>query len=246
VELAPTKIWPRPLEVPASDIDAYARFWHDRGLEIVALQALLFGQPELSIFGDAATRERTLKYLEGICHVGSRLGAKVLVFGSPRNRKAGAMSPAVVEAMARDFFARAGKIAADCDVVLCIEPNPSAYECDFVTTADEGSQLVHAVASPGFGLHLDSAGMFLSKESITEVLARHGRSLRHFHVSEPFLRPVGPGTLDHPAIAAALRQSGYANWVSIEMRQPEGEGVLECIDRVLGFVKSCYGRNVPI
>src|SRR5947209_7235161 len=50
VEIAPTKRWEKPLEVSKSELHAYRREWEARGFEIVALQALLFGRPDLQLF----------------------------------------------------------------------------------------------------------------------------------------------------------------------------------------------------
>ena len=58
IEVAPTKIWPKPLEATDADVAAARRFWADRGIEIVAAQALLFGRPGLPLFESAETRQR--------------------------------------------------------------------------------------------------------------------------------------------------------------------------------------------
>ena len=50
--------------------------------------------------------------------------------------------------------------------------------------------------------------------------------LRHVHLSEPDLAPVRKGgSLDLPAIAAALREAGYSGWVSVEMKPAGLEAV---------------------
>ena len=87
VELAPTKIFPRPHCAADAEIAACQEAWSRRGLRIVAMQALLFGRPELTVFGEA--RKQTLEYLCGVARLGGRLGAGALVFGSPRNRARG-------------------------------------------------------------------------------------------------------------------------------------------------------------
>src|SRR4051812_46579534 len=84
VELAPTKVWPRPLEASAAEVRAYRAWWERRGLRLVALQALLFGRPDLTLFGDPATRRRTVDYLKGMISLAAALGAGPLVFGAPR------------------------------------------------------------------------------------------------------------------------------------------------------------------
>lgn len=240
VELAPTKVWPKPLEATADDIAACRRFWEGHGLPVRALQALLFGRPDLTVFGDAAARARTLEYLSGMCRLAQRLGAAVLVFGSPVNRAAGGRPAAELAQVALDFFGRAADDAGRRGVTLCLEPNPPVYGCDWVTRADEGAALVRAVGRPGLGLHLDTACMALASDAPAEVVPRSLDCLRHFHVSEPQLGPVGGGDFDHAPAAGALRTSGYAGCISIEMRAVAGDDNLAAVERACRFVREVY------
>ena len=240
VEVAPTKPWPAPLEATPEEVRSYRASWNDRGIEIVALQALLFGRPELTVFESAETRARTLDYLKGIAHLGAQLGARALVFGSPRSRRVGALPREEALAIAIDFFRAAGESAAAEGVMLCVEPNPTQYECDFVTESAEGLELVRAVDSAGFGLHLDAAGMTLSGEDLPAALEACSGAICHFHVSEPFLGPIGEGGVDHATIAATLRRIAYPGWVSVEMRHdPDRETVSE-IRHVLELLAATY------
>ena len=84
IELAPTKIWPDLTQVQDADLIAYRVFWQQQGIGIVALQSLLFGQPELVIFRDQETRAQMLTYLSRVMHIAAQLGAHILVFGSDR------------------------------------------------------------------------------------------------------------------------------------------------------------------
>lgn len=240
VEIAPTTKWIDPLAAPSGQLNDFRSFWEDQGIRIVALQALLYGHAELTIFDQEPARERTLEYLRGMMRVGRALGADVLVFGSPKNRRVGDKEPGETQAIALDFFRRAGEAASDEGVTLCIEPNPGQYGCDFVTTADEGLELVRSVDHPGFGLHLDSAGMTLAEDPVQEALDRCASYLRHFHVSEPFLAPIGEGGVAHQDFAGSLRQLGYEGFCSVEMKKVEGRDVVTEIDRVLTLVEQLY------
>ena len=222
VEVAPTKVWPNPLAATESEIDAYRRSWNDRGIEVVAAQALLFGKPELTVFDSVETRAKTLAYLAGIVRLGARLGAGALVFGSPKNRRVGNGSPHQARAVAKEFFRELGKIAADAGTAVVLEANPPEYGADFVTRAAEAVELVKAVDHPGFRLHLDTGCMTLAKDPIGDTFDAGFALTRHFHVSEPNLdRPGTPGKVDHPAFAAELKRRGYSHWVSLEMREPK-------------------------
>lgn len=237
VELAPTKLFTgSPLDATTAQLAAVRDFWQSRGIEIVALQALLYGRPELRVFD--SSRPDTLEYLKGIIRLGGALGARALVFGAPRNRARGALPAADAWSIAIEFFHRLGEEARSAGTCLCIEPNPIQYGADFCTDSVQALALVRAVASPGFGLHLDSACALLAAEDFPARIAASAPLLRHLHISEPQLAPVGPGgTADLHAIGLALRGIDYQHSVSIEMvAAPEGGNVAR-VQTALSYVR---------
>ncbi len=217
IELAPTKLWPDLAQAQDADLIVYRSFWQRQGIRIVALQSLLFGQPELVLFRDQETRSQTLNYFSRVMHIAARLGAQILVFGSPHNRLRNELDEEESQAIAVEFFHRVGALAAHHDVYFCIEPNPVAYGCDFICTATEGAALVRAVNHPHFRLHLDAGGMTLSEDDYVEAITASQELLAHFHISEPQLAIIGDGHTNHATVARALRQVAYDRWVSIEM-----------------------------
>ena len=239
VEVAPTAVWPEPLLVTVEELKAYRAWWSDQGIQVVALQALLFGHPELTLFGALERRTDMLRHLIGMADIAAALGAGPMVFGSPRNRTVGDAPREVTNRIATEFFREAGARAAERGVALCVEPNPPAYGCDFVTTVADGLELVRSVASAGFGLHMDAGTLALNDEPIASTIGEAAWATRHFHASEPFLAPLGSGTTNHDGCAQALRASGYTGWVSLEMRQPS-DG-LEGVRRSLAVLRAHYG-----
>ena len=221
LEVAPTKLWDEPLAVPPETLAEYRT---RAGLPIAALQALLHGHPELTVFGES--RDATLVHLREMCDLAARLGARVLVFGSPRNRQREGRSAEHAVA----FFRELGEYAAERGVCVCVEPLPPELDTDFVNTAAEAAELVREVASPGFGLHLDSSSLHLTGEDPFEAI---GPGLRHFHASEVGFGVLGTTGVDHERCAQALRRAGYDGVVSIELLAVEGrnrERVLASVD----------------
>jgi sugar phosphate isomerase/epimerase len=242
IEIAPTKLWPQPLQASDSDIDAVRRFWADRGLAIVAAQALLFGKPELTIFESAATRAAALEYLGGIVRLCAKLGAGALVFGSPKNRRVGALPVDEAMRIAVEFFTRLGEAAANAGTCIVMEANPPVYGADFITRAADAIEIVERVNHPGFRLHIDTGCMTLAGDSIEETFARSRKWMKHFHVSEPNLDPPGTsGRVDHAAFAAALRD--YTGWISLEMREVLPFD-LAAVTQSVRWLKSNYGQSV--
>ena len=218
VEIAPTKIWPQPLQASPDDILTYRRFWEDRGIQVVAMQALLFGRLDLVLFGTAELRAQALAYLKGIVELGAQLGAGALVFGSPKNRARGTLSMEQATNIAIPFFRELGDYAAERNTCVVLEANAPQYGCDFIVNSDEAADLVHAVGSEGFGLHLDVACMEMAGEDLVEQVLKYRERIRHFHVSAPFLAPV-----NYREEFRDLRQvlQGYDRCVSIEMKAAE-------------------------
>src|SRR5581483_3256291 len=76
VEIAPTKWKENPVRASLADIAEYRKAWEQRGLRIVSMQALLFGRPELQLFGEESSRAAMLDYLQRLVKLGAGLGAK--------------------------------------------------------------------------------------------------------------------------------------------------------------------------
>jgi sugar phosphate isomerase/epimerase len=240
VEIAPTKIWQSPLSATDQEIKDYRNFWQSKGIEIVSMQALLFGRPDLTIFASKSQREATINYLSAIIEIGSKLGVNVLVFGSPKNRTIGDIPFSEAEEIAIDFFSQVGDIAAKYGMMFCIEPNPKAYNCDFIVNSRQGFDLVNKANHQGFGLHLDAAGMTLSEEKIKPALSYGISRLCHFHISEPYLAQVGDGKVDHQAFGETLKSLNYSGWKSIEMRAQDPKNNTEYVIKALKTASYYY------
>ncbi|MCL1464402.1 sugar phosphate isomerase/epimerase family protein [Argonema galeatum] len=240
VEVAPTKMWNSPLSASDAEIASYRKFWESRGIQIVAMQALLFGRNDLTIFQDVQKRKETIEYLSGIIELGGKLGATALVFGSPKNRSIVNLELEEVEQIAKDFFYDLGEVASKKGVVFCIEPNPTAYACDFITTSSQGLDLVNRVDSDGFGLHLDAAGMTMSEEAIGPSLQQAFQRLCHFHISEPNLAQIGTGGVEHQTFSKTLSELNYKGWKSVEMRAQNPDSNISGVEQALQIAIEYY------
>lgn len=224
VEIAPTKVWEDPTNVTDAQIQEYKDFWAKHDIEIVAFQSMLFPRPDLTIFDSAELRQQTQDYLTKFIELAGRIGAEVLVFGSPKNRIVPeGMAADEARNIAEEFFRNLGNSAIQHQTNFCIEPNAKEYNCNFVTTAAEGLKLVEEVDNLGFELHLDAAIMSMEGDDPQASIEAAREHLRHFHISAPMLMPIEEEKVDHQAYADALRSINYQHYTSIEMR-PDDDG----------------------
>jgi D-psicose/D-tagatose/L-ribulose 3-epimerase len=241
VEVAPTKYWPAPCRPSDAEIARCATFWHSRQVAISSFQSLLFGRPDLKVFGDQLQQDALVAYLQDVFCLGHKLGATPMVFGSPGNRARGELDAARACQQAIPLFRRLGDVAQRQRVLLCIEPNPPQYGCDFLTDARSVVQFVAAVEHPCVRAHLDAGIMAINGEPIADTIDACLPWLAHFHASEPQLAPLGSGGVDHAAIGRHLRQAGYQGTVAIEMRMGANPADrLPMIQRAIKIVQDAY------
>ncbi len=161
-----------------------------------------------------------------------------MVFGSPKNRLIGNLSHAAAILQSAELFREVGDACAEAGSCLVIEANPVAYGADFCNTLEQAAELVAAVDSPGFGLHVDAGGMALSGENFEPVLRQAGHLLRHVHASQPNLISFANPDPIHTRIAKLLHEIRYTGSIAIEMRaQPEG---MEAVKQALEAVRKIY------
>ena len=235
VEIAPTVLWPA---WDGATPDAARTLRHElaaQGLAVPALQSILFARPDLHLFADPAP---LVAHIARVAALAAALGAGAMVFGSPRNRLRGALSPEAAMDAAVPVFRALAAACHDAGTALAIEANPPQYGGDFLLRWPEAAELVARVAHPGVVLHLDTACTALAGDDPAAAAAT-APNLAHFHVSAPNLGPVDAASpIDHPAIAAALRAANYTGWVSIEMRRTDTP--LATIRAAAAHVQACY------
>jgi len=238
IEIAPSKIWPDWVGATPEAAADLREELRARGFAVPALQAILFGRPDLHVFGDHAG---LVAHVSRVAALAGALGAGVMVFGSPRNRLRGDLSEMAAMRQAAPVFREIGAICADAGTCLGIEANPSQYGGDFLVTWREAAELVARVDHPGVGLHFDTACTAMAGDDPVAAIQACGGDIRHFHVSAPGLGPVGddPVAIDHASIAAALRGHAYGGWVSIEMRRTDTPA--RSVLRAVEFTRPHYG-----
>lgn len=238
IEVAPTKFWPDWQGASTTAAREIAATLGDQGFAIPALQSILFGKPELTVFGEAGAQRALVEHIGFVAELAQALGAKCLVFGSPKNRDPGCLDPEAAFDIAAEVFHRIGEVCAACEVQLCIEPNPQVYDCHFMSSWTEVLKMVDRVAHPGIGLHLDTACIHLEGDDVVEAINRCQGKISHFHITEANLGDLSQPQLDHSRFAAALKAIHYPGWRSIEMRRSENP--LQSIERSLEQVNNIY------
>lgn len=241
IEIAPSKYFTTSRDPEPDRIGAVRRGWRERGIDIVAMQSLLFGTTGLNMFAGPAVQDEMLRHLARIAGIGAGLGATRLVFGSPKNRDRGSLDTPTAMARAVDFFRRLGDIASRSGCVVCLEPNPAMYGCNFMTGTDEAAHVVQATAHPSIRLQLDLGAVTANGEDAELLLQRHHALVGHVHISEPGLKPLGTSQADHAHLGALVRRFLAPDMsVSIEMLTPATDDPIDTVRNALQLAVRHY------
>jgi sugar phosphate isomerase/epimerase len=184
-----------------------------------------------------------LKHFAEVCRIGAGLGATRLVFGSPKNRDRSGLTDQEALDVAIPFFRRLGDIAAPHGVMICLEPNPSYYGANFMTTSAETAHVVEQIAHPVIKMQLDTGALTINGEDAPSVVKNWAHLIGHVHASEQDLLPLGDGLTDHAKVYETLLQHLPNHVVSIEMLATKNELHELSIGRALGVAIRYYRTN---
>jgi D-psicose/D-tagatose/L-ribulose 3-epimerase len=238
IEVAPLRTFGNPMIAVESDVRAKAEWYRERGFSIGSFQALLFGAEGVSLFEDGDARGRMKEWLMAVGRVAGWCGAGPMVFGSPKNRLKGDLTHEQAMTIAVPFFREVGDACADASSCLVMEANPEAYGADFCTRLEQAVELVDAVGSPGFRLHIDAGGLALSGEDFVPVLRQAAGLLAHAHASQPNLIDWLEPHAVHAVLAAVLKEINYQGNVAIEMRMQDD--VAGSVQKAIEQVRRIY------
>lgn len=190
----------------------------DAGLEIIGLHWLLAKtEGNYLTSSDPTVRRRTADYLKLLAEVCADLGGKIMVLGSPKQRN---LLPGVSYRDAESYAVEVLHAAIDAckqfGVTIALEPLGPA-EGDFMLTADSAKRIIDMVASPYCKLHLDVKAMSSESKSIPDIIRDNREWTAHFHANDPNMLGPGMGDVDFKPIFAALKETGYSGWVSVEV-----------------------------
>lgn len=190
----------------------------DYGLEIIGLHWLLASPKGLSItLPDKGVRNRTKEYLKSLIDFCSEIGGRVLIFGSPRQRKIEkGSSYEEARKWAKEVFAESLDEAKKREVTICIEPL-ARRETNFINTAKEAVSLIKEINHQSFKLHLDVKAMSDEGRPIPEIIKENKEYLFHFHANDANGLGPGFGNVDFGPIIKALGEVGYSGFISVEV-----------------------------
>ncbi len=238
IEIAPTRLWPMPPYEKKEEAHQWAKNLREHyGLMVPSLQSIWYQRNE-NMFADETKRQTLLAYTKEAIGFAKAVGAHNLVFGCPKNRNRDPGCPLTKEQClqtAEEFFRELGEYAAAHQTAIGIEPNPPIYHTNFINETGEAFALVRKVASKGCKVNID-VGTILQNGEDLDILWENMPYVSHIHISEPGLQEIEKRQI-HQELARILTGTGYAGYVSIEMKNLEN---IKKVQEICAYVRHVF------
>jgi sugar phosphate isomerase/epimerase len=217
IEIAPFAFAPSVEEITSEQRREIRKVATDNGLEIIGLHWLLASPPGLHIHTkDDAVRSRTIDYLRHLIDFAGDIGAPVMIFGSPNQRRLEDGDYEGAWQRTQNSYRQVLPALSERNVILCQESLPGP-ECDFIMNAAEGARMVEEINHTNFRFMLDVKSMSSEAQPPAATIRKYCHLIEHFHANDANRRGPGFGDTDFHPIAAALRECQYSRYVSVEV-----------------------------
>jgi sugar phosphate isomerase/epimerase len=245
IEIAPFTLSDDPPRLTPAQRSEFRIVAADHGLAITSLHYLLRAPAGLSITSaDEAQRNRTIEVMRNLCTFAADLGAKILVHGSPDQRRLATDTDEDGRKRGIESFASVADAAASSGVIYCIEPL-SRDQTAFVNTIEEATDIVRQIGYPSIKTMLDCSSAALTEsESVPNLIRRWLPTgvIAHVHFNDPNRRGPGDGALDFGPILKALKDVNYQGDAAIEpfIYEPDGP---TCAQRGIAHIRKILDRT---
>ncbi len=248
IDIAPMKYFGSPENTTKEEVKDVWKWWNSRGIEITGMQGLLFGLSHLNLFNNDETRRKLISHFVSIFEIAETLGARALVFGSPKNRNRLDLTDDQVLSVAISFFEELGELARNRGLIICLEPNPIEYGANFMVTNRETASVVRAIDHPAVRMQYDTGAAQITGETSELEFAETVDLIGHIHISEPGIAPIGTGETNHQHFSTMFLKAWPNRLATIEMLSSTDnpESTIEnAIQKTLGIYDPSwsYGRG---
>jgi sugar phosphate isomerase/epimerase len=161
-----------------------------------------------------AVRRKALAFVRSVVDAAGALGAPAII-GSMQGRWGDGVEKEQATAWLTDALRDLGEHARRHGVPLIYEPL-NRYETNLANDLASGVRLIERAGCDNVTLLADLFHMNIEEADLPAAIRAAGRHVGHVHLADSNRRPAGLGHTAFGPIADALRQVGYAGYVSAE------------------------------
>ncbi len=193
-------------------------FWNKKKIKLYSMQSILYGLDDTYLFGNTNQKKKFLNEVKKKIIIAKYLGVKVIVFGSPKNKK-NIFNKSIKELdmEAIDMFKKINTICKKKKIIFCLEANPKIYKCEYLNYTNHAFQIAKKINSNFFKVNLDVGTIIQNKENPKNLIRNNLNLIGHCQLSMPLLKPINFKNETFKTVITLLKKYKYDGIISIEM-----------------------------
>jgi sugar phosphate isomerase/epimerase len=212
----------------------FKEYYLKKKIKLYSMQSILFGLEDCFVFGSKYQRTKFISEIKKKIIIAKKLGTKVIVFGSPRNKKSFGINKKKMNGIFLKVMKKIAKFSEKNKIVFCLEANPKIYKCDFLNYTKEALLIVKKINNNFFKLNLDFGTIIFNNESYKKILDNNLGDIGHIQFSLPLLKDISKEKKFFQNVIKFLYQSSYSKVISIE--QIRGKKNFSKIKRIFNII----------
>jgi hypothetical protein len=219
---------------PSLSLKEITKFYRKNMTPLYSMQSLLYKKKNCYIFGNANQRKNFIKELKNKIFLAKKLKTKILVFGSPKNKKniSSFNKKHMIEIFTSTFLQLA-EYSKKKGVCICIEANPKFYKNDFLIYTKDALNIVKKINSPNIRLNFDLGTAISNAEEYKDLLRKNLKFVGHVQISLPKLKNITKNKKKIVTFVKFLKKIKYKKRISVEqiyLKKNNFDNVLKTIN----------------
>jgi len=190
--------------------------WEKRKISLYSMQSILYNTNNSYIFGNNKQRRNFYNEIKKKIILAKILKTKIIVFGSPKNKKIFGKKKELLDKISFDMFKKISLISQKNKIIFCIEANPKIYGTKYLTRTLDALELAKKINNKFFKVNLDLSTVISNNENIDYLLKNYLPNFGHAQISSPNLINLLRYKKDIKMFLNKLSKYKYKKVVSIE------------------------------
>lgn len=164
---------------------------------------------------DITVRKKAIEYVSSLIQVAGEFNAMILIGAMQGNTQQGVSRAQAMEWLTESILQLAN-ISIKNQIKLLLEPI-NRYESNLVNSLKQGAELIRGLSGiSNVRLVGDIFHMNIEEANMQESIIENKELIAHYHIADSNRLAPGMGHTDFKSLAAAIRATGYDEYLSVE------------------------------
>ena len=187
------------------------------GLKPFSMQSVLYNVKDAFVFGSKFQNYTFISELKKKVILAKRLGVKIIIFGSPVNKKRFNKNSALLDKIFIRTFRMISSFCRQNNVTICLEPNPKIYKSEYLLNTKEAIKLIKKINKKNVLLNFDLGASLANKENVQRIVKSNISYIGHVQISAPKLKNLARYKIKIKKFLKVLKKMNYRKTVSMEV-----------------------------